>query len=143
MTRQVKASFNHRNWIRVDITIYQYIRKKLNYTGIWKIGCFPKLTNFSFISWIPVAKLFTFKENVNNIFLEDNKTFLTNYDVTNRKLWYSLNILHCTKMNKMREKYYHGDYYNCWLSNYSPVWVDAGWIYGWFKNSNQKIKHKK
>ena len=29
-----KVRFDHRNWIREDITIYQYLSKKLNCTGI-------------------------------------------------------------------------------------------------------------
>ena len=36
-------------------------------------------------------------------------TFFTNFDITNREL--HSNILHCTKANKMREKYSNGDYF--------------------------------
>ena len=32
----------HGNFTRVDITIYQYIRKKRNFTGITKTGCHHK-----------------------------------------------------------------------------------------------------
>ena len=40
-------------------------------------------------------------------------TFLTNYDVICRKL---LNILHCTKMNKLRKENSNGDYLSSAMS---------------------------
>ena len=40
------VNFEHRNWIKVDIQIYQYIHKKLNCTGIWKLSCFKTLYIF-------------------------------------------------------------------------------------------------
>ena len=35
----VFLGWDHRNCIGVDLTIYQYMRKKLNCTGIWGLGC--------------------------------------------------------------------------------------------------------
>ena len=35
-----------KNWISVDMKIYQYIRKKQNLTDIWKLGCFQSLEIF-------------------------------------------------------------------------------------------------
>ena len=36
---------NHRNWIKVDITIFQYIHGKLNCTGSQTLGFFIFVTS--------------------------------------------------------------------------------------------------
>ena len=52
-------------------------------------------------------------------------TFLTSYDIRHlQKVLIHRNILHCTKTNKMREKYCNGDYFiKCQKPGKSaPVW---------------------
>ena len=68
--------------------------------------------------WLLNPKSCIFGQRANRIIVPTKElyvsigTFSTYYDVIYR------NILHCTKTNKMREKYYNGDYWNkyCFLS---------------------------
>ena len=52
------------------------MRKNQNCTGIWNQGCWQSLHIF-FVLWKALALLFTFTENVNNRFLEENKNIST------------------------------------------------------------------
>ena len=57
------SSFHHWNQIRVDLTLHQYIHKRLNCTGILKLACILYLMNSCVL-------LFTLIENINNRFIK-------------------------------------------------------------------------
>ena len=99
---------NHWNWIRVDLTIYLDICKKLYFTGIWKLGCFQNL--YIFLCFVNSCSLIVYVErkcqqqiNLNDVysqiidftrqsFLEKNKNTSTNLHMHQGKLSISISI---------------------------------------------------
>ena len=74
----------HRNWIMVDIIIYQNTCKKLNCTAVWSLGCFQNL--YILISFMNKCSLIFYMERICQQQINLNFVFSQIIDYTKQSL---------------------------------------------------------